>query len=955
MMLPQKDAKTRPRARCLIARALRYALLGLLFFATSVLARPILNDVSVGWSQPGETWLTLESSHFLVHYRSPSEHWARRVIGIAESVYPQSMARLGWQPAARVHVVLVDNFDLANGWANVVPFNQMRIYLSAPDDFHSLENQTDWLTLLVTHELAHVLHLDQSRKLPAGLQSVFGRSLWFFPHLFEPLFLIEGLAVREESADGVSGRLHSTHYAMQMRAQAATGFRSLGHVSTTNRRWPPGEPYLYGAFFYQFLDETQGADRVTEFLQSYSGNLLPFWLNPTAKRVFGQSFDNLWASYQSWLSDRFLSEQGADAYEQTGDVVPVTEHGLRSYPPVPGVDGVWRVRNDGHGPLRLVCYGADGEVRKVIPAPDAGLFDVRDDGAIVMARMRTRRENHVFSDLYLHTGKRWKRLTYQGRYREARWLSDGRLLARRQVNGVSSLVRLSASGVEQSILWQGAPGDVLGRFVVLPDEQHVVMALQPAQGRWQLAHLSLSSGELAWLTADDHLYGQVSLSADGQAILYVADPDGRYQVYRRDLASGEVVRLTHQHTGAFNPVESADGSLWFEGYSARGYDLQRLPAAAVVLHDDGVLPKRIEPVFATPIDEAITQPPRAYSAWSSLRPHWWEPVLYMDEMTTVAGLLTGGQDALGQHSYSLMAAGDSASDSYLGYLGYQYSNRLLLTLTRDLSHDHVQETLARVRAENTFTLAWLNMASVLDDDLVVHGAVTHEKQWDLWRQEGVARTPSLVRGLAGLAFVFDDSHSYWHSISPASGRRIALVAETNDLLNSDYSGETYSLDWHEYLHLGRSHVLALRLAGAIADEQASLLTLGGERRELSGALFGRSSYSLRGYRRNALPGWQVGLASAEWRMPLARIQRGWGIYPLGLHDIHGALFADVGSVWKSPDPALDGRAFAGAGLELTVEFVAGYQMVLPVSIGVAEGFDEQLGESRAYVAVGSVF
>lgn len=936
-----------------LLRICQYILPSLLLFTGSALAHPILNDASVGWSQPGERWLTLESNHFLVHYRSTHEHWARDVIGVAETIYPRLVARLDWAPAAMVHVVIVDDFDLANGWAQVVPFNQMRIYVSAPDDFNGLENQRDWLALLLTHELTHVLHLDQARKAPAWLQKVFGRNVWFFPHIFQPLFLVEGLAVREESADGTSGRLHGTNYAMQMRAQGQAGFRSLAQVSTTSRRWPAGEAYLYGAFFYEFLDETRGDDEVAEFLRSYSDNVVPFWLNPTARQVFGQSFDSLWDGYQAWLATRFREEPGVHTLPP--ETLRVTDHGLRSYPPLASGDSLWRVRNDGHGPLRLVRYGLDGSVLSHIPAPDAGLFDVHDDGSVVMARLRARQENRVLSDLYLYRGKRWERLTHEGRYREARWLADGGFLARRQVDGISSLVRLSARGVEEAVLWQGAPGDVLGRFVVLPDEQHVVMALQPARGYWQLVRLSLSSGELVWLTANEDLQGQVSLSSDGQAILYSADHDGRFQVYRRDLASGAVVRLTNEYTGAFNPVETADGGLWFEGYSAHGYDLLRLPAAAVARYDVGVSSVRAEPLSYTPLAMTDVRPPRAYSPWSSLRPRWWEPVIYGDDITTAAGLLTGGQDALGQHSYSLMAAADSASDSYLGYLGYQYSNRLLLTLARDLSHDHLQQTLARVRAENTLTLAWLNMLSLLDDQLVLHGATTYEKQWDLWLREGVAATPSLVRGLAGLALVLDNSRRYWHSISPASGRRVALVAETNDLLKSDFSGEIYSLDWREYMHLGRSHVLALRLAGAMADEQATLLTLGGERRALGDALFGRSSYSLRGYARHVLPGFRLGMASAEWRMPLARIQRCWGIYPLGLHDIHGMLFADAGSVWRSPDDTLDGRVFTGAGVELTVELVAGYQMVLPLSIGIAEGFDDELGESRIYFGLGTVF
>jgi hypothetical protein len=46
----------------------------------------------------------------------------------------------------------------------------------------------------VTHELAHVFHLDEARGGWRVLRGVFGRGELTFPHVFDGSYLIEGLA-----------------------------------------------------------------------------------------------------------------------------------------------------------------------------------------------------------------------------------------------------------------------------------------------------------------------------------------------------------------------------------------------------------------------------------------------------------------------------------------------------------------------------------------------------------------------------------------------------------------------------------------------------------------------------------------------------------------------------------------------------------------------------------------
>src|SRR5690606_5026992 len=160
-----------------------------------------------------------------------------------------------------------------------------------------------------THEYTHVIHLDKGDGAPLGLRKVFGRFPFLFPNQFQPGFIIEGLAVHQESdAATGTGRAYSALYAGEMQAQADAGLRSIGQVSVTNRRWPSGDGYLYGAFFMRFLSERYGEDSIVRLIDQYSGNLVPFSLNSTARQVYGKDFHALWQEYQAWLRVHFPAQ-----------------------------------------------------------------------------------------------------------------------------------------------------------------------------------------------------------------------------------------------------------------------------------------------------------------------------------------------------------------------------------------------------------------------------------------------------------------------------------------------------------------------------------------------------------------------------------------------------------------------------------------------------------------------
>jgi outer membrane protein assembly factor BamA len=133
--------------------------------------------------------------------------------------------------------------------------------------------------------------------------------------------------------------------------------------------------------------------------------------------------------------------------------------------------------------------------------------------------------------------------------------------------------------------------------------------------------------------------------------------------------------------------------------------------------------------------------------------------------------------------------------------------------------------------------------------------------------------------------------------------------------------------------------------------------LGGDTPALEVADFGSSAFSLlRGFGPNTFAGTRVALVNAEYRLPLARPQRGVGTWPLFLHSLHAAVFADAGHAWTRTFRSSAIKTSAGA--QLSADLIAGYFAPFTVTIGAAFGHDRSgLARDRAtaYFRVGKGF
>ncbi|HXW03941.1 MAG TPA: hypothetical protein VD833_01810, partial [Vicinamibacterales bacterium] len=140
---------------------------------------------------------TISTPRFDIHFHQGEEVQARRLAVVAEDV-ARTLDRTLGPPTGRVHVILVNQTDLPNGWATPLPNNVIEITAAAPGGESLIGYTDDWLRLAFTHEYTHAVHMSRATGWIGGLRRVFGRMPLLFPNVFTPVWQIEGIATYEE-------------------------------------------------------------------------------------------------------------------------------------------------------------------------------------------------------------------------------------------------------------------------------------------------------------------------------------------------------------------------------------------------------------------------------------------------------------------------------------------------------------------------------------------------------------------------------------------------------------------------------------------------------------------------------------------------------------------------------------------------------------------------------------
>ena len=192
--------------------------------------------------------------------------------------------------------------------------------------------------------------------------------------------------------------------------------------------------------------------------------------------------------------------------------------------------------------------------------------------------------------------------------------------------------------------------------------------------------------------------------------------------------------------------------------------------------------------------------------------------------------------------------------------------------------------------------------------------------------------------------------SYAKSISPENTRLVSIVGEAHSpligsfVMNDDdqlepFSQLQFTAEWREYRTLpwANNHVLAIK--GAAGIGAGSIQRYGAYR---LGGSFGESGYytlpdewrALRGYTTASRSGNSFYLGSAEYRLPIVYLDRGFRTWPIFLRNLSASAFVDVGHAFDDVNN-INQIPMLGMGAELTARIIISWGQPLSIRSGYA--------------------
>lgn len=904
---------------------------------------------------PYRRFRTLETPHFRVHVADGLEREGRVAGAAAERAY-EMLSRELVRPRGMIDLVVSDDADYANGNATPFPGNRINIFAAPPIENAGLRFNDDWLEIVVTHELAHVFHLDRSRGIWRLGQRVFGRAPFLFPNLYGPAWLTEGIAVYYESRLTQGGRLKDAGFRQLALASAGEHqLPRLDQLSLSTPRFPGGTvAYAYGSLFLDHLSRTYGDSSVGRLVEEQSRQLIPFRLNHAARRSVGTSFTDAFSVWRDSL-ERTVGE-AKPPLERWREL---TTHGYYASAP--------RWRSDS----TLVYVGTDGRETNAAWLLTTGGARTRlgrrnglganvplADGSLLYSQLDFTGPSEVRSDLYRSSPDgSVKRLTRGARLIQPDARADGAIVAVQLAPARSRLVLLGADGAPWRVLREAAPDETWSEPRWSPDGRRIATVRRQHGGEFSLEVIDVASDSTSVLDRGRYVITSPSWHRNGAHIRYVSEEDGGPRL-RGAIARGPARRTAEQpETGTFVRLVTAESSPFDNAFAGTAL---RADGYHVGVADIAQVPIADSPNVAPP--PADTQPLapgdyRRYSAWRSALPRYWYPVVEPASVRgTRLGATTSGSDALHRHLYSGYAAVSTSREGAVGALFYRYAGLRRPLLDVSVAQDWTSEgrvfdangaiagTLLKrtqdVSLAATFvrprvrTYASLSAGLGLERRRFATDPVPLLSQLDT----SFAREFRYPRAFVGAAW--GNAQRPALSISPEDGISVAFTAR--ERLRTDAASRTASLsvvgtstgykslDLPGFAH----HVLALRLAGGLADRKAATaLEVGGT----SGTTVdivpgytvgeGRRTFGVRGFPSGAVYGTRAATGSLEYRAPLALGGRGFGLLPFFFDRSSLTAFADAGVATCAANPLyasicspapLIGRTIASAGAELGI-------------------------------------
>jgi Tol biopolymer transport system component len=558
----------------------------------------LLHAAAGATTNPRLKWKTISTEHFDVHFHEGEEWTAEQSAKIAEEIYGPITGVYHYEPK-RCHIVLLDTEDYANGAAY---YYDTKIEVWATNLEFNLRGTTQWLRNVITHEYTHIVSIQAAMKMPLRLPAIYFQAVDFedekrpdvingYPDVIVS-YPISGANVPAWWAEGVAqyqspsmrNDCWDSHRDMILRAGLLEntllsyddmGF--LGHRSIDNEK-----VYDHGYSLVRYIAETYGEDSI-EKINAHLGDWNRLTIDGAIEKVSGKSARQVYDDWKAALKRR-ADAMLAPVYANPREGVVLNDGGFMTLGPSFCPDGqtVAFLSNRGsdYAATGVYTMGRDGKsVQRVVDGVSSRPFYSHDGKRLVYAKHEKAdiygsRLSDVF--VYDFASKKETRVTHEWRAAEPSWSpDDARIVFVLNADGTHRLAVMDRDGKNSKVIYTPEKGTQLYSPRVSPDGARVLFGIFTS-GTRDIASVGLDGRGFRYELRTDSDERDCAYANGGRSMVFVSDRSGIFNVYGMDLATREVVQLTHVIGGAFMPDAAADGAIVYAQYTGKGYRVSRI-------------------------------------------------------------------------------------------------------------------------------------------------------------------------------------------------------------------------------------------------------------------------------------------------------------------------------------------------------------------------------------------
>ncbi len=512
-------------------------------------------------------------------------------------------AVFGYEPHEKVTVLLKDFTDYGNAGAFPLPRNSVSVDIAPRALTFETAASAERLYTWMNHELVHLVMTDQASTADRRFRSLFGGKvaatddhpetiLYQYltnPRLSSPRWYHEGMAVFMQTwMAGGLGRAQGGYDEMVFRSMVRDGaefYDPLGLVSKgTMVDFQVGvNAYLYGTRFMSYLAYVHSPEKLVEWVARTDGSMR--YYAKQFVQVFGMPLEEAWQDWVEWEHE--FQRKNLESVAQ----FPLTPYTNLSRKPLGSVS---RAYIDPEARKMYAAFRYPGTVAHIgaISLDDGSVEKIQDIKGPMLFRVTSlaydpdtetlfyTADNGAFRDLIAlnpATGES-EMLLKDARVGELVFnRADRSIWGTRHLNGVVTLVRIPHPYTEWNQVHTYPYGSMLYDMDISPDGKLLSTSMSNLQGEQVVQVLELAS----LLAGDTEPLQQFDLGASVPES-FVFSPDGKFlygssyytgvsNIFRYELATGDIEAVSNAETGFFRPMPQQDGSLIVFHYTGQGF------------------------------------------------------------------------------------------------------------------------------------------------------------------------------------------------------------------------------------------------------------------------------------------------------------------------------------------------------------------------------------------------